>query len=116
MDIICKECGKEEKLHWIKEENDKLISRNLCFKCNFWFEKTLIKDESNVARIDGRHYQIASETDKSSFRGYGGAKFIILFNDGRKITTTNLWHQGAIPKHFKKRLPDNAKFLRAEVK
>jgi len=114
MKITCKKCGKKEELHWIKQENDKLIARNFCFRCNFWFEKTLIKDNPNVARIDNHHYQIASEKSDSAFRGFAGAKFIILFYDGRKITTTNLWHQGEIPKRFKTQLRNNAKFLSLE--
>ena len=50
----------------------------------------------------------------SSFRGYGGKKFIILFDNGGRIITTNLWHQGTIPKWFEEYLPDNAVFEEGE--
>jgi len=114
----CQECGKREELHWIPEVNEALVKYQLCFKCNFWREKVLIKDEPRVARIDGRHYQVGQEhaPGYGGFRGFGGTGFTIVFDDGRKVKTTNLWHQGTIPKHFKERLPDNAHFEYGEKK
>lgn len=41
----------------------------------------------------------------------GGRKFHIQMHDGQVIETTELWHQGTIPEHFRERLPDNANFL-----
>jgi len=112
MEVKCKECGKQEKLHWTEATNERLIREKLCFSCNFWNEKIGIKNDPMVVRIDGCHYQIEDEIDEPiAFRGYGGRKFVILFDDGRKIVTTNLWFQGEIPKRFQERLPDNAKFI-----
>lgn len=71
-------------------ETKKLEERQLCFHCNFWIEKVAIKDRPRVVRIDGSHYQIGKE-DKISwaeFRGFGGSKFVIVFNDGRRVETT----------------------------
>jgi len=108
----CKECGKREELCWNKKTNDTLTKYQLCFNCNFWREKIVIKDRPKVARIGGNHYLIGMENEPPlMFRGFGGDKFTILFNDGQEVTTTNLWHQGTIPEHFKDRLPDNAKFV-----
>ena len=111
----CKECGKREDGDWADSTAEKLEKYQLCFKCNFWRETVVIKDSSNVVRIDGRHYIIGKEKEESSsaFKGFGGSKFVIVFNDGRRIKSTNLWHQGTIPEHFKERLPDNAKFERS---
>ncbi len=108
----CKECGKREDKDRVKSEAEKLEKHQLCFKCNFWREKVTKKDKPRVTRINGNHYAIGQEEYSSwaEFRGFGGRKFVILFNDGRKVETTNLWHQGTIPEHFKERLPDNAKF------
>lgn len=55
----------------------------------------------------GCHYWIGDENVECC-RGFGGDKFVIRFKDGKEVTTTNLWYQGAIPKHFQKILPDNA--------
>lgn len=108
----CKECGKREDGNWADSEAKKLERHQLCFNCNFWREKVWIKDRLGIARIDGSHYTIGKEekSHPSEFRGFGGSKFVIVFNDGRRVKTTNLWHQGSIPEHFKERLPDNAKF------
>jgi hypothetical protein len=43
--------------------------------------------------------------------GYGGAKHVIRFHDGREVTTRNLWHCGTVPPVFRDRLPDNASFV-----
>ena len=90
---------------------DKLIKRQLCFKCNFWIEKVDLVNHPDSVRVDGSHYWINPERLRpGAFRGFGGKQFIIIFNNGRRVTTTNLWHQGTIPPRFKDRLPDNAKF------
>ncbi len=65
------------------------------------------------AIIDGTHYVIGDEDSKETyFRGFGGAKFHIKFNDGTEITTTNLWYQGVPSEHFKDKFPNNAEFIR----
>ena len=76
----------------------------------FWEEKLDIKDDKDVARIDGEHYMIAPENWKS--KGFGGAEHRIRFDDGRVVTTTNLWHQGEIPNEYRDRLPNNAHWVR----
>ena len=108
--ITCNICGKQENPGKFVEESAKDIQRtNLCFECLFWKAKTSIRDRLNVARIDGDHF-IINESDTVSKRGFDGRKFTIKFFDGREITTTNLWHQGKIPEHFRKALEDNAEF------
>lgn len=100
---VCKICGKEH--------ND---SEDICFDCNFWSKK-LLQDKENperIAIIDGTHYFIGDEDSQSGFRGFGGARFQIEFNDGRKVVTTNLWCQGDIPEFWRNKFPDNAKFER----
>lgn len=58
--------------------------------------------------IDGTHYVIESEND--NFRGFGGARFQIEFNDGTKVITTNLWCQGEPKGYWRTQFPDNARF------
>ena len=106
----CQECGKREDGSWADDMAKVLEAKQLCFNCNFWAEKVGIKDRPRVARIDGHHYQIGTDAGDTAFRGFGGRKFVILFNDGRRMQTSNLWHQGEIPERFRERLPDNAKF------
>lgn len=109
LSLPCNECGSPISACYTNKSD--LISRNLCFGCNHWYEKLSIKDHKNVARIGGSHYQIEPDNPKAAFQGFGGSKFTIRFNDGREVTTRNLWHQGEIPKWFRSRLTDNAVFI-----
>lgn len=82
----------------------------------FWQEK-LDFDKENPHKgcvIDNHHYIIDDEDSKATyFRGFGGAKFRIKFNDGQIITTTNLWHQGEIPENWRDKFsPYQAIFLK----
>lgn len=118
--IICLECSKKEKLRWGDDIKKKLIERNLCFNCNFWWEYVEQVDDPNSVRVKGVHYWICSENaPRGTFRGFAGKKFKIIFftptisvahNTPRIIVTTNLWSQGEIPIRFRDRLPDNAEF------
>lgn len=81
-----------------------------CFTCNFWAEKIEAVNDPRSVRIDGGHYWIGDEDPTNRFRGFGGRRFNIKFHDGREVQTTNLWHQGQIPEHFRDILPDNAEW------
>lgn len=120
--INCVICGKiiEETEHdkemkkcFINYKND-FCSRQ-CITADFWVEKIEIKNDDDVARINGEHYVIGDEKDNGGFRGFDGRKFTILFFDGRYVTTTNLWFNGVIPESFRKLLPDNAKFMQDKI-
>lgn len=86
-----------------------------CFTCNFWkghIEHDQHPDEFQIPfRCEHSHYiadmNPAHKNDK--FKGFGGAKTKITFNDGRIIECDNLWYQGKIPQRFWKAMPDNAK-------
>lgn len=83
-----------------------------CFGCNFWLEKLPIRDQPNVARIGASHYIINPEDAGPHMRGCGGSEHFIVFTDGRRVRSTNVWVQGEIPPLFRDRLPDNAEFSR----
>lgn len=112
--IECKECGITARAAYVDEVRDEMVNRSLCFTCNFWtnwVERD--KTDTNSVVVDGSHYHIADEHHAEfGFRGFGGARFKILFNDGREVVSTNLWHQGDIPEHFKSRIPNNAQFIK----
>lgn len=104
----CKECGKSYKGSWMDERARKLEEKQLCFNCSYWSD--LIPVRNNAVIVDGVHYMIGPE-DKGGMRGFGGRRFDVVFFNGKRITTTNLWHQGTVPDHFRNRLPDNARFI-----
>lgn len=110
----CKICGKEEDPSrfgfGVKDELEKECH---CFECHFWASR--LEEDKNlpphtVCMIDGGHYIIEDENDKSHFRGFGGDKFVIKFNDGTEVTTTNLWYQGKPQGYWKEKFPNNANF------
>ena len=112
--VKCRICGKEDELHYFPEVEKDLMERELCFTCGFWDDIIKTKDSPMSVRINGTQYHIGQEeySHPNEFRGYSGEKFCIKFNDGKIITTTNLWCNGTIPEHFRDTLTDNAVFLK----
>lgn len=105
----CVICGKEIKKSLY---SNKVLCSNECFEIDYWNKFVQNKDSSNIVRINGIHYTLGKETNEpKKWKGFAGRKFVILFNDGRKVTTTNLCCNGEIPKDFKDKLPNNAKFI-----
>jgi hypothetical protein len=105
---ICEFCGKEFTQIMKKDAH----IREHCFDCYFWFKKVNLAQHHLARRVivKGEHYMVGSN-DPTPFNGFGGRDFSIKFYDGRKIKSSNLWHQGEIPGRFKKLLPDNAEFI-----
>lgn len=96
--------------------SDELKRLQLCFACNFWWEKVEwringdVTDKGNsVARINGKHYTIHPSTTYGP-QGFGGQLHIIRFDSGEEVHARNLWFQGEIPPRFREHLPNNASF------
>ena len=102
--IYCKEIEKSAY------SNAPLCSSE-CFRINFWNE--IVAEKNKHIIINGECYYDEGNIDnpnRHSFLGCAGRRFWIRFNDGRTITTNNLWCQGTIPEDFRDKLPDNAEF------
>ncbi len=112
----CRECGGDGTPNrWQARVGRVLVANQLCLTCQAWAENVASRDEPEMVRAEGRHHIIGPEAEPrlpgGLMRGCGGARFRIRFFDGREVETTNLWNQGAIPEHFRERLPDNAEFV-----
>jgi hypothetical protein len=107
----CTECGSPIQTNYYEPTKTRLIEKNVCFSCDHWLGKIDIKDNPRTVRVNNTHYYIEDDAPNAPFQGFGGQKFVILFDDGRKVVTRNLWCQGNIPSRFRDRLPDNARFL-----
>lgn len=106
--VICKICGKKQNLKLYAESfSKKLSDKKLCFDCMFWEE--VAKDETTII-INGIAYRLGEEV--APMKGYGGRKFIFRMNNGKIITSTNVWCQGQIPRTHRERLPDNATLVK----
>lgn len=109
--IVCKNCGKIDSDNFTGDVGDRMRENQYCFSCAFWYIWANRSNDPRVVIINNHHYYIGDEDYKSGFRGFGGAKFIIEFFDGRKVTSTNLWSQGDIDA-FCNLMPDNARFAK----
>lgn len=114
--VECRLCGKSQEACYCEPTKTNMVERSLCFTCLFWQGYVKRKDDPSRVRIDGKHYVVAPEHGNEFFRGFGGSLFRIRLADGTVINTTNLWHQGTIPEHFRSQLQNNAEFVKGESK
>ena len=110
---ICKKCGATfDSSQFIKSYASIMEKQCLCAKCTFWYEH-LVDDHNAAAHtratINGEHYVIGPE--KAKLKGFNGIQHVIRFNDGHITTTSNLWYNGEVPKHWKEQFPNNAEFI-----
>jgi len=108
----CKYCGQEiEKDRYFKEVENRMLQNEACFECNFWLEKINAKwDKYQIPfRYKHEHYiaDINPAHKNSSFKGFGGKKVQVTFDNKEIKTFDNVWYQGEIPERFWKDLPDN---------
>lgn len=107
LDTPCQSCGGLIKANYYGKEE--LIERRLCFTCNYWFNITLERAKHVI--IDGVCYSIAPDDNSGAMQGFGGREFKIQFlDDDRVVITHNLWFQGPVPKQFREKLPNTARF------
>ena len=106
--VLCKEW---EIPHFDSKANERLKNQRLCFHCDFWLERSRHYHDPQSAVIGGRAYFIGKEDVPDGLKGFNGCQLTIKFNDGRVVTTTNLWTQGEIPVGFNAMMPDNAVFV-----
>lgn len=107
----CVECGGVVMANYIG--NKQMIERNMCFSCNHWTNAIESTKRDNIMIVNSTVYTVVEDKPNTpnSFKGFGGAKFVFL-KDGNTITSTNVWCGGDIPKHFRERIPDNAKIIK----
>ena len=105
---ICPCCGNE----YVRDMPPDTYFYDCCEDCSFWLEKLYLPDYTDrQVIVDGTHYMLGN----SSIKGFAGATFKIKFFSGCIVETSNLWHQGRIPEHFRSALPDNAVFIQTRV-
>ena len=114
LEKVCTICGSMINTSYIEPVKSELISKNVCFNCNYWLG--IEKDLTNPNRfiVNGEAYFMTPDAvPGTSFVGFGGSKFNIQRLDSEEIIVShNLWCNGTVPDHFKERIPNNAKFLR----
>jgi len=106
----CVLCGTTVDDRWNDQTNADLLRTGHCFTCNFWMEKVRWREQDDPSCLvtdQHWHYRIEPDESASWFRGFGGQRFTVSFNDGRKVETRNLWCQGEIPERFREALPPN---------
>lgn len=78
-----------------------------------YWEDLIAKDaDGRGVVIEGVHYRLGQNGDRPGpYNGFAGTRYDIEFDDGRRVTTHDLWYQGPVPPKFRDRLPDNARFV-----
>ncbi|KKL18200.1 hypothetical protein LCGC14_2477900 [marine sediment metagenome] len=114
---VCVLCGDDFRAGCWEPTRSRMIENQHCFGCNFWSGFVATIDNPTHLVIEGKHYVVGREDQSGSDqgRGFGGAYFSIVTDDGRTIETTNLWHQGTVPGHFRHVLADNARWAAEEA-
>lgn len=113
LDKPCILCDEPVYITYGEPYKSRIVKRNMCFICSLWLDylDELNKDE-RVVFINNCRYTIGDETPSlSTYRGFGGRRFIIKYlNTNDTITTTNLWHNGEVPEHMQHMFPNTATF------
>ena len=113
--FICKICGKEENTErWTNGKE--LETHQMCQTCNHWREQHELdkteRGEYGYAIFNGVHYVLKPHIDAEVFRGFGGRKFTVMFNDGHETICDNMWCQGDIPEgYWREQMPDNVVYM-----
>lgn len=107
----CKLCGNEYQVTVSEHcaEYNFMVMEQICFYCAFWRVKQQNKADPRQIVTDGNMYYIGDEnaSGRQSWRGFGGSKFVLVnIATGEVTVTTNLWHNGEIPEHFRAFFPD----------
>jgi hypothetical protein len=124
----CRECGEGTREgQWCDSVMVELVKRQLCHDCYYWHERIeqIEKSDPNIVVVEEPYnngtfkeartiYQLVPgqiwKTGRTEWNGFSGAVFTIQFDDGRQVTTNNLWYNGPVPDRFLDRIPANAKF------
>lgn len=91
---------------------DIMKEHHICFNCAFWQDRIDTPPYSHEV-IGGKYYIVNPSVRRpiNRIKGGRGMEYYIRRNDGTLIKTNNLWFQGEIPKQFRDRLPDTARFI-----
>jgi hypothetical protein len=123
--LICVECGawdvyvEQGRRRWYDRAIQAIERDRACFDCTHWLARVRALSsphaDSIVVSQSWNLYSIGAENrSENGFRGFGGTKWIVRFNDGRTLRTSNLWSTGVVPEVFRERLPQNAELVAVE--
>jgi len=116
MKTLCTKCRKVDDPDNYRDCAERTIMEReaVCFNCAFWMSLTESAYTAlpTTAVVDGSVYHIAEEGVTGMSQGFCGRKFVIEFDDGRVVTTTNLWYRGKVPEAFAAEFPNNAVFCK----
>lgn len=101
--LTCSFCEKFEQLIWRDDVNNKMIENNACFSCNFWIELSEEKRPNAFILMPEWDHMMMVDFDTGPFKGFGGAEWVLKFEDGTIKRHNNIWHQGEVPEHMRER-------------
>lgn len=103
----CIECGEEIDYVYIEEVSAEMAANSMCFLDNYWRTQQTTERDRAFVTPNYNHYRI-EDAEETRIRGFGGRTFKVHYLTGEEATTSNLWHQGVIPEHWRDRFPVTA--------
>jgi hypothetical protein len=114
----CKWCGQLE-LPWAKI--GRKYRPEVCSRCSHWLNHIEMRNRTPYGptqfMANGESYEMSQEFPRGhsgGLRGFGGTAFVVLFDDGRQIYTTNLFVGGKCPAALRHLCPDTATFYKMD--
>lgn len=116
--LACVLCGAPDSGHWNTSTRERMLAEQVCFLCDSWLRRA---DEYNgtskqVITHEFQHYVIGPGGGPASCKGFGGAKWVVTFDDGRVVETDDLWQQGEVPAWLRDRFTPNASLAHAPLR
>lgn len=102
--FLCKKCGvTDDASRWAGNT----LVPGFCHACSFWLRIIIDRNDPRRVFANGCAYFVAD-----AFNTTGGMRMTFArLSDGLLIQSPNTWHNGAIPKHFRRVLPDTHKIV-----
>lgn len=112
---VCSACGEDARNTYAEPHRSDMLSRRMCWNCNYWRDFEEKNDPSAMTIIDGHTYSPGSRTE-GRMRGMAGRRFDIEYvppsrHAGARITTFDLWAGSKVPDQLRAKFPDTAVFL-----
>lgn len=110
----CVECGAPDSGRWAGREA--LLAEQVCFSCGLWRSRVAEQYRDDVVITpEFEVYSIGSGSGPKSSHGFGGARFVVTFDDGRRVETDDLWSGGTVPGWFRDRIRPNGQLTTPET-
>ena len=97
---ICSKCKRPARCHYSTSINERLVTKQVCYKCNLWEERAETEFKKDDVFVAERAMYTIEEYGKPNlwgFLGHGGRVFKVTYPDGTEHISNNVWCGGDLP-------------------